>query len=215
MCRLLLSHLQEIFEYRVRSEHVKSLVAYVRRCSRIKWNEPDLHDVCEFLQKVEQEDLLQKFVRKGSKQFPQVAYYHLLAGELEIRRGPFRCNRAKARSSLEVALRLSKNSKDSRDKNVLERAQVQLTFLEELQHRRVDHFWNDDDNDRYENGDFGPGATDTSSPAGIFETFAAMCDQLGIDPEELIADVAAKEGLPNPFAGGPNRKSKKKGFFRK
>jgi Tfp pilus assembly protein PilF len=214
MCKLMRAHLDTQQAYRCRADHVKRLLAYVRRCSRVKWRNEDLREVCEFLDRVKERKLLDKYVRKGQRQFPDAAYYHGRFGELELRRSPRRFNRNKVRKSLERAIELAAASNDPRDELVLEEAKRNLTFVKEAEQRGFRGPPSFFDPARYDDGDFdddfddggiddGPNIDASALPIApneLMDVLLDMCEELGLDPEQVLGDAAAQDGLPNPFS---------------
>ncbi|MFV1967656.1 MAG: tetratricopeptide repeat protein [Pirellulaceae bacterium] len=143
MCRLVLAYLETRGARRAWAEYQESLVAYVKRCARVKWRPEDLRDVCVLLMELQELDLLRKYVRKGLKKFRDIAIFHALDGLLEIGRGPSRCNHDKARTSLQAAVELAEQSNDPRDQKAMEFARLSLTLLDELANRPPGGFSDD------------------------------------------------------------------------
>ena len=72
-------------------------------------------DVCQFLyhlindEKFQQEcEPLVKFLDSGRKKFAGEPLFHFLRGEMEMRRGPIRCDRRLARQCFEMAQNTAK-----------------------------------------------------------------------------------------------------------
>jgi len=220
MCAAMRAYLIMEVGYPGRWDHVKHLVAYLRRCTRVKWRAGDLRNVCAFLDALTDRPgfsnevlLLEKLVRKGLKKFPDDATFHVLAGELEIARGPVRCNRRYARRCFERALELAKRSNDPGMADVVERAKAKLTFLEEVE---LDPDY-DDDEDYDDNPFAGPppgGFFDPEldgfahgAPGNLFSMFLEACAQMGLDPEEVLDEMATEAPFRVP---GPSRRPRSK-----
>lgn len=202
MCKILRAHSALQTEYRAGEDHVAKLLKYVRRCSRVKWKEEDLRNVCEFLREMDEDHMLDKFARKGQRKFPRTAYFHWAAGDREFQRGPGG-NRIAARVNIERAIELASQSNDSRDQMFLEEAKQKLTFLQEMEDAPFGGFWDDDDVDEAEESDSG---SESIGPDYAF--FEAMCRRLGFDPEEIFKNVAEDEGVPVP--PGPAKQATKR-----
>lgn len=245
MCKILTAYLLTEIDYSDRAEHVGRLLGYLRRCSRVKWQAEDLRNVCGFLDAVYSSDelcdelsdkdddefwdldelvdeLLEKFVRKGRKAFPEQPYFQYLTGELEIRKGPIECNRPYARHCFQRALEFAKNLA-AEDGEVVEGAKRRITFLEEM---GLDadaeyagppppHFFDDgdgpffDEDDEFCSDDDVP--SPNVSPRTLFGMFTAACESMGLDPEDVLDRTA--NGMPLPLrvrAGKAGSRSKRK-----
>ncbi len=81
MASLLDTFMSTDIEYPGRDRHVKELVAYLRRTTRLKYRREDIEKVCEFLCHVPKEtELLEKLVKHGLKSHPQSALLNYRAG---------------------------------------------------------------------------------------------------------------------------------------
>lgn len=129
MCRLLGDCLTMPKSHPKRQQHVACLLEYVRRCTRVKWRADDLRDVCELLSQVESTALRAEFARQGLRKFPQMAYFHFLAAEIEILKGPTRCDRQLVQEFLEKAVKLAAKSSDPKDKQAAETATRLLNLM--------------------------------------------------------------------------------------
>jgi tetratricopeptide (TPR) repeat protein len=201
MCRLF-----EQPEYQpavsARRDRRRKLIDYVRRCSRVKWQAEELRDVCAFLINAQESVILKKFVRKGVKQFSEMAFFHLLEARLAVEAPWPRRSIRRGRTSLKRALELAKKSSDPRERELVEPIQQLLTVLEE-------------DGRLPRRPHFGPGRTTGSAfddgPAGVSidelrSEFAALCDELGLDFESLMEQSADEDEFPFPV---PRRRRKK------
>ena len=216
MCAIMTSYLIVDVDYPRRFDHLKHLLAYVRRCSRVKWEAEDLRQVCLFLDATSDRPelaytltLLDKCVRKGIGKFPNVPLFALLAGKVEMAKGPVECNRPYAIECFEQALELAKQSNDPESAYVIEQAQRQLTFLGEIGSRPLfydPHDYDDEEDEYYEDeipfavppphADFDGNGDSFSGvpPRRVFEMFAEACESMGFDPEEVMHDLGM--GMP-------------------
>lgn len=116
--------------YTGRAGHVKDVVAYLRRTSRIKYRREDLENVCRFLALLPGEgSLLGKMVGHGLKNFPDSPVFLMFSGLRELQRGPFRCNFDLARRQFEKALELAQASGDPRYAELVPRIKKSLAML--------------------------------------------------------------------------------------
>ncbi|MFH1922741.1 MAG: hypothetical protein ABIP48_22995 [Planctomycetota bacterium] len=208
MSMALTAYLVVEVDYSGRRDHVKHLLAYVRRCSHVKWAAGDLRNVCTFLETLAEQAefsgdvrLLGKLVRKGLKKFPQEPAFHVMAGELEIAKGPAMCNRPYAQKCFQAALELAKSSNEPGTAAVVERAKRKLTFLGEVGLEPFEDYCDvDDDEDDEDNpfagpmpsGFFGPDFDPHPdvSPGELFGIFVRACSEMGLDPEEVLDRMA-------------------------
>ena len=147
ICRLLAAHMFWQHDYRPTAEVVGEVKQYVARCSRVKWKQPDLQAVCAFLLEIDEDVLASKYATKGRKVFPGAAYFHALAGELELRRGPFACDLDEAQSLLATAVDLAEKADDPADQLMLPETQRKLDWLEEFGDHPFEDFWEEFDYD--------------------------------------------------------------------
>jgi hypothetical protein len=211
-------------EYPGRSAHVKSLLAYVRRCSRVKWEAGDLRNVCEFLDAVaerseasDEAQLLEKLVRKGLKKFPDDPVFAARAGELELARGPFECDRRHAYRCFQRAAELAKDGNDPKAADAAERARRAVSFLEDV---GVDLPPDDfrfgppggplpgQEPDECSEPDYDP--LDDVPPGVLFSMFVEACAEMGLDPEEVLDKAAAEGPIPMRLAERLSRARRKK-----
>ena len=212
MCLVLAAYLAVGFDYRGRFAHVRHVLAYVRRCSRVKWKVEDLWHACGFVDLVlEQgkddgfgsEELLEKLVSKGRKRFSDCAFFHYLAGRLEMREGPLYCDRRRARACFEQALEAAKGSSDPLDAKLAKEAKRCLLLLEEGPPASPFDTAGAYD-EEYDEHDEYDGEED-EGPDDPLDVFARACASMGVDPEDVL-DEAGRE-----MPGGPRhhrRKSK-------
>jgi hypothetical protein len=125
-----------------------------------------------------------------------------LDGQLELKRGPVRCNRAKASRSLQTALELFKESKDPADQVLAETARQQLTVLNEFNRHHSHPFFEDEDPYGEATTEMDPeGLPDAISSGFLRELIEEMCKKLGLDLEQVLARFFESGELPGPFAG--------------
>ena len=216
MCQLVQAYSHIGGSYRLPKEHVALVVLYLKRCTRVKWRADELRDVCELLVELEQDSLLGKYIRKGLKTFPDAAFPHVLAGEVEIDRGPLRCNHDKAHASIKTGLELAKGSSDPRDKELLERAQRSLTLLEEVRDLPsggfLDDFHEDDaGTDDAGTDDAGPDIFDALSAGALKEMIESMCRESGLDPQKMLENMTQAGGAGQPSGQRSRRTNSKQG----
>jgi tetratricopeptide (TPR) repeat protein len=191
LCELMTAYLAMDVDYQGQHRHVASVLAYVRRCSRVQWQEQDLHHVCRFLDELvsgrddrELNRVLEKLAVKGRKKFPEHAFFHLMVGESEIRKGPIKCDRRLAHRCFQQTLELTKHLKDAEHESFAGRAKRKISLLEEagldpppLPPRMPTP-----------RDIFGGKSPADVGPEGILEMISEMCESMGIDPEDLIPD---------------------------
>jgi Tfp pilus assembly protein PilF len=123
MCELMQIHLGMAEPYARIDDHVESLLKYVRRCTRVRWNRQAVRSVCHFLDHVEEYATFRKIVKRGVRSFPNDPWMQLFAAEGEITKGPFRADRKSISIHLNRAAKLARESKDPEDRQVTERVE--------------------------------------------------------------------------------------------
>jgi len=236
MCMNMAAYLRVGVDYPGWPAHVKQLLAYVRRCSRVKWQPDDLRHVCDFVDAATDREefaddfaLLEKLVRKGVRKFPDDPWLQWRAGEVEMDKGPMAADRRYAHRCFEKAAELAEESDDPEVLEVASRAKRAASFLEDVgMDAPAYHFGGPaayDDEDPWEYDDEGPAQAGPFAgrspdeldglPAGeLFNLFVEACAHFGVDPEEVL-DEAARGGpipfpLPNRRSGSGSKKKKKK-----
>ena len=122
-------------KYPGRDAHVTQVVGYLLRATRVKYRLGDLVSVCNFLSLIpDKRDLFQKMVERGKKLFPTAPRFHLMAGTIEMEKGPLSGGLGRARESLERALALAERSKDPLDAPLVPGIQQQLSMIKDLTH---------------------------------------------------------------------------------
>ncbi len=141
MARLLEAYLLSDQNYRGRATHLKLINDYIRRCTRNKFQEEDLRAVCSFLIAQEKnyriEQVLEKMINKGLKNFPNSPHILYLAGDFEIEKGPILCDIRAARRDLEKALKIVRESNDPEVLALEPQIKQRLTFLAEVTEQRL------------------------------------------------------------------------------
>ena len=201
MCEMLLAHWKMPKPYPQLRAHVPQLLKYVRRCSRVKWDPEDLRRVCEFLMEMDELKLAAKYAKKGVRNWPQQGYFHYLMGLQEMANGPFGCNRSLAEDYFEKAIELAAKSGDPRDEPYVELAKQGLSTV-----RNVPDFPEVDEEGEYDN-DFdeaeaefyrhiagrADGHRGVPSLEELKDVIQGICDRFGLDPEELLDEIAARQ----------------------
>jgi tetratricopeptide (TPR) repeat protein len=236
MCRTMTACLESGAGYPGREGHVESLVRMLQRCSRIKWLSGDLRSVVEFLISLDHHEeerggksrkhsggaalqLAAKLAAKARAKFPDNAFFHMVAGQMEMRKGPRRCNRRLAKDCFQRAVQLTEGAKDPDDLQIAKSAKEKLLFFEELEQGRVgdlvpEPFATADPDpdvlpDLPEIDDYdGPPPSGGGSLGGLFQMFAQVCREAGVDPEEILGEIGG--GRPFRFSreDGPKRTRK-------
>jgi tetratricopeptide (TPR) repeat protein len=175
MASLLSTFLNTDIVYPGRDGHIKELITYLRRTTRLKYGREDVEHVCEFLSQVPKESgLLEKIVKQGLKHHPQSALLNFRAGLIEMSKGPYHMGDKGARPYLETALKLAEASTEPKETELLPQIKDVLTMLNEVSKRSAFSsffgegpfsmpfmdFDDDDDDDDFDDNDeydeFGP-----------------------------------------------------------
>ena len=189
-----------IAAYAGRDQHVAQVVGYLRKTTRIKYQERDLRAVCEFLSRLPQEQaLLAKLVARGHKLYPDSAYYIYMIVSFEIEKGPLKTDVRKVRTNLERARALVEASSDPEDRRLIPLIQKSMAFVETI------------------TTGFGFGFPGGGPMPGLFDLFEAMSEHMGIDFDDLDdVDDEFDDGFEDKWAfrprpsPGPRRTPKKK-----
>jgi len=145
MAALLDSYVLAGVEYPGRAGHIKQLVAYLGRTTRLKYRREDIERVCEFLvHRQDQARLLDKLVKSGLKHHLGSPLLNLRAGLLGMADATLNARGETARSYLEKALKLAEASTVPKDTALLKEIKAALTMLNEVSERRFRHFGFDD-----------------------------------------------------------------------
>ena len=202
--------------YSGRATQERLFLKYLRRAESLPWAEHDLCDVCQFLWMLPKDQGLRDgFITSGVNRFPDCPRLQLLAGELEMDRGPFACNFRTARFHMQRALQLARDSRCAEDETIVERAQRALAMLDGTERNMPpfmfgdeDEQYDDDDEDDDEDGDEfdedfefeegydGPLEELASvTQADLDRFFAALKHTMPPEVLETLKQVAAVEGI--------------------
>jgi hypothetical protein len=89
--------------------------------------------VCLFLREADEESpLREKLVKKGRKSAADFPFFHLMAGQLELAKGPQKCKRRVATKAFEQALSTAERSDHPLTSRWVAAARHGLTFLREV-----------------------------------------------------------------------------------
>jgi hypothetical protein len=165
--------------------------------------------VCVFLQAVQSlgdefpdpTDLLKRLVDKGRKRFPQEAAFHAIRAQLEIDRGPYRCDRRLAHRCFELARQCAQKSGRPEDALFAQVADEGLAFLEHAEEMSSLPFgppfaMEDMEEDEEEEAEDSPGITFHD----IVDTIRRMAKAMGVNPDHVLKDLE-KGGIPGPHFG--------------
>jgi tetratricopeptide (TPR) repeat protein len=173
--------------YDGRDAHVAQVTGYLRRTTRIKYRLDDLRKVCLFLRLLPKEQALYaKLVARGLKLFPKAPIFLALAGDLEVKKGPFAGGSlTRAREYFEKALPLAQASADPADAKLVSTIQQDLSMIKDMRSGPMGLPMG------LPFGGFGFGGRSPSFPAGPAEfakVLDAMARSMGIDPAQLYDD---------------------------
>ena len=188
------------------NDYLERVIKYVSGCSRIRWQAADLLDVCRFLDRVFEDPQfkevrrpLVKFLDTGRKKFPQEAEFHVMRGEMEMRRGPNYCDRNLARACFEMAIDTAKTFAHPKVKKIQQLAGHRLRQLgpaDEVPARRR--------NSRA-SGDFAGVPPEFFQGRGpreaMIEMIKRMSAEVGLDPEELIEKISGESSFAAAATG--------------
>ena len=117
-------------QYTGRAGHVKDVIDYLRRTTRVKYRREDLENICAFLVKIPKEkDLFETMARRGLKNFPDSPTFLVIEGTMELEKGPFRCDLHRVRQQFEKALELAQASSNPRDARLVPQIKERLSML--------------------------------------------------------------------------------------
>jgi tetratricopeptide (TPR) repeat protein len=179
-------------EYPHRSTHVKEVLDYLRRATRVKFAPKDLERVCSLLVQLPDEmTLFEKMAQKGVKAYPDSPMFLLVAARLEINKGPYRGRPDVARRQLEKALETAEKSSDPAHLALVPGIKESLAFVSAMSERpsRMPH----------------PFVPDPSMlPPELRRMIDEVCERQGITPEELIDQAFSSM----PPGGGPGPRAR-------
>jgi len=120
-------------DYASRDSHVREIVRYLKRTTRLKYQEPDLRAICTMLQFAKKEDkLLASLTKRGLKLFPRSPFFLQMEAEQDIRNGPFSFNARQTRKNLEKALVLAKASQNPQDVELIPVIKQTLSRVQDM-----------------------------------------------------------------------------------
>jgi tetratricopeptide (TPR) repeat protein len=123
-------------EYRGRAEHIRQVIAYLKRGTGLKYRREDIERVVEFLAELPKAEnaLLEKLLKAGVKQHPESAVLHLHSGMMGLAKGVITGSGgvAEARRHLETALKLAEASTDPKTTALLPEIRSQVSLLDEI-----------------------------------------------------------------------------------
>jgi hypothetical protein len=245
MCRIVVAHVAADVSYPGREDHVKHLLDLLCRCSRVKWQACDLRCVLEFLlfwehheEEREEESpghsasrglaaLVADFATKARAKFPENAFFQFVAGELEMRRGPWRCDRQFACECFQRAVQLAAGENDPDAASLAKRAKEKIHLLDEaerLQPGAVPPFapaddeydeagnpfdLDEDEDDDDEDGDW-ENSSSADPPGKLFAMFARLCRSAGVDPRDVLDRAAGETPFRFPTKQSPKATGKKR-----
>jgi tetratricopeptide (TPR) repeat protein len=214
---LLASCIDAGITYPGRDGHVKQVVDYLGRTTRIKYTRRDLSRACAFLGLLVTEprrrgrggrarggakadtalrELYEKLARRGLKLFPDAFEFPMLLGSIEMEKGPFRGDLRKARQHFERAQELAQaaGSGDPKAALMARKAREALSALKDLTS--------------------GPMGFPFSLPGGLPDFFTPelveeMADELGVDLDDFDEDDDFDDG-PGPDRPARAKKTKKR-----
>jgi tetratricopeptide (TPR) repeat protein len=120
-------------DYPGRDKHVKDLVGYIERTTRLKYRLGDLEEVCQFLVCVpDTPGILEKLIQKGLKDHPQSVLVQMMTGGIEMGKGPIRCRPTIAKGHLEKALKFAESSTRTNETSLIPKIKEMLSVISEL-----------------------------------------------------------------------------------
>jgi hypothetical protein len=224
MCRISTALAMKSVNYLDREDHVARLLDFLRDCKRVKWEARDLRNVLDFLIVCEHREeqrkealvkkkstsdttkLLADLATKARGKFPDNSFFQLMAGEMELRKGPLGCNRPFARDCFERVLKLVKETNDPDSAQIVKRARKNLDQLREiaaLPFGAASAF--SPPSIENEDGNL-PEYSFADLPAEVLARLAKLCQDRGLDLEEMMEQAAAGE----PFQAKEAPPSKRK-----
>jgi len=196
MASLLDGFLIARIEYPGRAGHIKKVVAYLERATRIKYRRVDIERVCEFVIRLQDKrSLHQKLITLGMKQHRESVRLNMRAGMAELGKGTSSSG-AKARQHLETARKLAESSTDPQERALLADIKNGLTTLNEMSSRCTAF------------GGFGSGRSGFSVPGPGDNFFGCFDDDF--DDEDDDVDDDDNFGSSNSPRPRPSQKVTKR-----
>ena len=121
-------------DYKGRDGHIKDVVDYLRRTTRIKYAHDNLAQACSLISLLDKEKkLFETLVKRGLKLFPNSPLFLMFSGALELQRGPLSGGNLRlAREQLEKALRLVSESSNPMETRLLPQIRESLSMLKDI-----------------------------------------------------------------------------------
>jgi tetratricopeptide (TPR) repeat protein len=196
LAALLAPFLADDVKYTGRATHLKQVVAYIKRTSKVKYRHEDLRRVCELLGLMpawRERSLLNQMVERGLRSFPDSPFFLFMGGAVEFAMSPFLVDPDRARKRLEKALERAQGSPDPEDAALVPRIKQALTTIAEFA--------------------AGPRGMPFGGPGGAMDPldFFTLFDEVGIDPDDAFGDDDGPDfddapRAPAPRRGRPRRK---------
>ncbi len=173
---LLHTFIDRRIDYPNREQHIRDVVQYLQRTTRIKYTEHDLESVCTFLVDLPKEKpLLDKLLQRGLKLFPDSPRFLWMAGLQEMAKGPRQSNMGQARKYFEAALKHAQASRDPKKTALISDIQEDLSRLRDLMSHPLGMA-------------FGGGRLPDGVPPGFRDLLDRLADEMGAYPNEFFED---------------------------
>jgi len=197
MASLLGGYVRAGVDYPGRDVHVKQLLAYLGRTTRLKYRREDIERVCEFLvDRQDQEQLLGKLLRSGLKHHPGSPLLNFRAGVLEMTSAVRKNRIDTARPYLEKALELAEATTVPKERALLPSIKAALTMLNEVNARGFGH------------PAFGDGPFPFPIPGSDDELDEFFFDDDEFDEDDFDDDDGCG-WVPSPVPSPPKQRAKK------
>ncbi len=165
LAELMAAYVESKIDYTGRAGHVREIVAYLRRTTRIKYTESDLTNVCLLLTSLQERSLLEKLVNRGRKLFPKSPSFLLMATNIDLSKGPFACDPKRAQKQLEQALALALASQNPLYAQMIPSIKSTLSQVQDIC-------------EAMDSMPFGRGRFPGRMPRGFPDFMASMMDQM-------------------------------------
>ncbi len=201
-------------DYPGRATHIKEVVAYLGRSSRIKYGQKDLARVCTFLSLLPKElPLHEKLLKRGIKLFPNSPQFLFFAGVLELSKlSAGKGKPSVAFAHLQKARSLAEASSDPEIALILPKIREKLSFLEDMPKNMLGSPFG------FNGGPFrvGPGSRTFDD---FFKFMSSTTEDEDLDDEEeepfdpdedIFVDATARPRNPRKPASGEKASRKRK-----
>jgi tetratricopeptide (TPR) repeat protein len=133
LAKIMHAYLQAEVTYPEFEGHMREVLSYVKRTSRVRYEAGDLTAVCHFLQATGGDpDLLSMLVRRGRRDFKQSPEFLMLSVTLQMPDVRSRKDMLRVRDDLRKALDLAKAASTGRDPAAIANIERQLLLVEDL-----------------------------------------------------------------------------------